>query len=206
MIIETIPVGMMVANCYIIGCEKTKEGAIIDPGADAASLLNKIKQLGLRMKYIILTHGHSDHIGALKEIKEKTDALVGIHPLDKEMLESPALNLSEHMGRKLALDLADIKVKEGDILSIGNEKLKIIHTPGHTPGGISIVTDDAVFTGDTLFAGSIGRTDFPNGSTENILSSIENKLFILPDHTKVYPGHGPSSTIEREKNTNPFFV
>lgn len=193
MILETIPVGMLAANCYILGCEDTKEGVVIDPGGDASKILYKIKNLDLTIKYIILTHGHDDHIGAIDEIKEKTNAPIAIHKLDKEILESE--NKS-----------ADLYLKDGDILSIGNIELEIIHTPGHSPGGICIFTEGIVFTGDTLFAGSIGRTDFYKGSMEQILSSIRNKIFVLPENTKVYPGHGPSSSVAREKNTNPFFI
>lgn len=193
MILEIMPVGMLAANCYILGCEDTKEGVVIDPGGDALSLLSKIKKLDLNIKYIILTHGHYDHTGAINEIKEKTNAPIAIHKLDKKILEDE--NKS-----------ADMYLKDGDELSIGSIKLKIIHTPGHSPGGISILMDGAVFTGDTLFAGSIGRTDFYKGDMEQILFSIKNKLFSLPEETKVYPGHGPASTIASEKNTNPFFI
>lgn len=193
MILEIMPVGMLAANCYILGCEETKEAVMIDPGGDALGLLSKIKKLDLNIKYIILTHGHYDHTGAINEIKEKTNAPIAIHKLDKKILEDE--NKS-----------ADMYLKDGDELSIGSIKLKIIHTPGHSPGGISILMDGAIFTGDTLFAGSIGRTDFYKGDMEQILSSIKNKLFLLPEETKVYPGHGPASTIGSEKNTNPFFI
>lgn len=193
MILETIPVGMLAANCYILGCKDTKEGVVIDPGGDASKILYKIEKLDLTIKYIILTHGHDDHIGAIDEIKEKTNAPIAIHKLDKEILEGEN-------------KLADLYLKDGDILPIGSIELEIIHTPGHSPGGICIFTEGIVFTGDTLFAGSIGRTDFYKGSMEQILSSIRNKLFVLPENTKVYPGHGPSSSIAREKNTNPFFM
>lgn len=203
--IEKIPVGPIQANCYIISCETTNEGIIIDPGADPVGLIDKIEKLDLKIKYILLTHGHHDHIGAVKEIKEKTKAPICIHSLDKEMLENPELNLSSMFYQPTTIS-CDIELKEGDKLSMGNTMLKIIHTPGHTPGGISILGDHEVFTGDTLFAGSIGRTDFPEGNMENILSSVKNKLFILPGDIKVYPGHGPNSTIEHERNTNPFFV
>lgn len=202
--IERIPVGTIQANCYILGCNFTKEGIIIDPGADAQGLISKIKELDLKIKYILLTHGHYDHIAAVNEIKRKIKAPICIHSLDKEILENPELNLSTMFGQSMSVSY-DIELKEGDVLSIGNIKLKIIHTPGHTPGGICIVGDQEVFTGDTLFAGSIGRTDFPQGNMKKLLSSIKNKLFVLPGDTKIYPGHGPSSTIEQEKNTNPFF-
>ena len=193
MILEIMHVGMLAANCYILGCEETKEAVMIDPGGDALGLLSKIKKLDLNIKYIILTHGHYDHTGAINEIKEKTNAPIAIHKLDKKILEDE--NKS-----------ADMYLKDGDELYIGSIKLKIIHTPGHSPGGISILMDGAIFTGDTLFAGSIGRTDFYKGDMEQILSSIKNKLFLLPEETKVYPGHGPASTIGSEKNTNPFFI
>lgn len=205
MIIETIPSGIYAANCYVIGCEETKEGVIIDPGGDGLSLLSRIKKLDLNIKYILLTHGHLDHIGAVNEIKKKTKALICIHPKDKEMLENPELNLSKENGRNIVTFPCDKEIRDGDQLEVGNIKLKVIHTPGHTPGGISILAENALFTGDTLFAGSIGRTDFPRGKYEDIISSIKNKLFILDNSIIVYPGHGPATTIEKEKNSNPFF-
>lgn len=205
MILGIIPVGLLAANCYILGCEETKEGVIIDPGGDEEKLISKIEKSGLKIKYIILTHGHFDHIGAVNEIRNKTNALVAIHSLDKEMLEDEKRSKKNNR-RLITIDSYDMDLKDGDLLTIGNLELKIIHTPGHSPGGISIFIDNILFTGDTLFAGSIGRTDFYKGDMEEILSSIKNKLFTLPDDTKVYPGHGPSSTIFKEKTSNPFFL
>ncbi|MCR1898204.1 MBL fold metallo-hydrolase [Irregularibacter muris] len=205
MIIETVPSGIYAANCYIIGCEETKEGAIIDPGGDALGLLFKIKKLQLNIKYIILTHGHLDHIGGVNEIKRKTQAAICIHSLDKDMLMDPELNLSKNMGRHIITQPCDIELKDKDVLNIGNISLEIIHTPGHTPGGICILANDSLFSGDTLFAGSVGRTDFPKGSTQDIISSISEKLFTLEDNVVVYPGHGAWTTIGKEKATNPFF-
>ncbi len=204
MILEIIPVGLLAANCYIIGCEDTHEGVVIDPGENGEKILSKIEELGLNIKYIILTHGHFDHIGAVNEVKNNTNGLVAIHSLDKEMVEDE--KRSGNNRRSVAIDSYNVDLKDGDIITIGNLDLKIIHTPGHSPGGICIYTEDTVFTGDTLFAGSIGRTDFYKGNMEELLFSIKNKLFTLPNDTKVYPGHGPSSTILEEKNTNPFFI
>ncbi|HHT51147.1 MAG TPA: MBL fold metallo-hydrolase [Eubacteriaceae bacterium] len=204
MILEIIPVGLLAANCYIIGCEDTNEGVVIDPGENGEKILSKIEELGLNIKYIILTHGHFDHIGAVNEVKNNTNGLVAIHSLDKEMVEDE--KRSGNNRRSVAIDSYNVDLKDGDIITIGNLDLKIIHTPGHSPGGICIYTEDTVFTGDTLFAGSIGRTDFYKGNMEELLFSIKNKLFTLPNDTKVYPGHGPSSTILEEKNTNPFFI
>ncbi len=206
MYIETIPAGMLAANCYIVGCKDTKEGVIVDPGGDALNILSKINALGLDIKYIILTHGHLDHIGAVNDIKKRTQAQICIHEEDRDMLINPALNFSKQSGREIIVGPPDVELKDGDELWVGNIALKIIHTPGHSLGGICIYTNNSVFTGDTLFASSIGRTDFYGGSMEEILYSIKTKLFTLPEETRVYPGHGPSSTIGIEKKTNPFFV
>ena len=188
--VKIFPVGWLATNCYVVSCEETKEAAVIDPGmeteAETKQILDYIKQNGFKVKYIINTHGHDDHTSGNYAIKDATGAPVLIHKNTIERVD------------------ADKKLQDGDILQVGNFKLAVLHTPGHTPGGISLVTDKAVFTGDTLFAGSVGRTDFLGGSYEDIIRSIKTKLMSLPDSLIVYCGHGPSTTIGDEKQYNPF--
>ncbi len=204
MLFRHIQVGYLDTNCYIIADEKSREAAIIDPGGNADEILNIINKEKLTAKYIFLTHGHSDHIAALQEIKDATNAKVVIHHKDAHMLCSPKGNLSIFLGEGFTQPSADITLEGNEKFNLGDLELTIIHTPGHTPGSISIQVGNVVFTGDTLFAGSIGRTDFPGGSFEEIMTSIKEKLLILEDDTKVFPGHGESSTIAIERNTNPF--
>lgn len=204
MILEGFEVGPIAANCYIIGCEKTALGAVVDPGAEGGRILKRLESLNLKCKYIILTHGHVDHIGALKEVREATGAEVIIHKDDAGMLTSPAQNLSLFMGTMLKFDAADRLLEDGDKIQVGNLTLEVIHTPGHTPGGICLKLGNDLITGDTLFAGSVGRSDFPGGDHNVLINSIKSKLLIYPDDTNVYPGHGPASTIGQEKKTNPF--
>lgn len=204
--IKSMAVGPMGANCYIVNCEETKEAAVIDPGGDAAKIISYLNNQGLQLKYIINTHGHIDHIAANEELKEKTGAELLIHTQDAAMLENPNLNLSAFMGVPVRQQPADRLLNEGDEIEIGNVKLKVIHTPGHTRGGICLLAGDVVFTGDTLFAGSIGRTDFPGGSFDEIIRSIKTKLMTLPDDTEVYPGHMGKSSIGQEKKYNPFLA
>ncbi len=199
-----IPAGVYAANCYLVYSENTKEAIVIDPGGDDDDIIARIKELGLDVKYIILTHGHGDHIAGVKGIKEYTNAPVAIHRDDEYMLKDGAINFSSSMAMGTVELNADILLEDGDILNFGDLEAEIIHTPGHTPGGISIKIGDSLFTGDTLFAGSIGRTDFPKGSYEAIMDSINNRLMKYPDETIVYPGHGPSSTIKNEKASNPY--
>jgi hydroxyacylglutathione hydrolase len=199
-----IPAGIYAANCYLVYSESNKEGIIIDPGGDADDIIAEIKNLGLDIKYIILTHGHGDHIAGVREIKEYTNAPVAIHKDDEHLLKNGKDNLSSIMAMGTVELTADILLDDGDEISFGDLNAKILHTPGHTPGGISIKIENSIFTGDTLFAGSVGRTDFEGGSFENIINSIKNKILEYPEDTVVYPGHGPSSTIKTEKATNPF--
>lgn len=204
MILEVIPVGPMAANCYLVGCEETNQGAVIDPGGDGQRILARAEQLGLKIKYIINTHGHIDHIASNDEVKIVTGAKVLIHQLDAIMLTDAQANLSAWMGRVFTFEPADEQLQDGDIITVGNLQLKVIHTPGHTPGGICIHLDDHLWSGDTLFDGSVGRTDFPGGNHQALVEAIKTKLFLLPDNVRVYPGHGPATTIGKEKQSNPF--
>jgi len=195
----------MDSNCYIIGCEETKEGIVVDPGAEGQRILKKVEELGLKVNKIILTHGHVDHIGALAEVQEATGAKVLIHADDAAQLTDASKNLSAFVGQKMSVKAADQLLADNDKIECGKLTLEVIHTPGHTRGGISLRCEpDILITGDTLFAGSVGRSDFPGGSHSQLISSIKNRLLIFPPETKVFPGHGPSSTIDEEKRENPF--
>lgn len=204
MIIERIPAGIYAVNCFIIGCEETKNAAVIDPGGDAEDIMKYIDEHGLTLQYILLTHGHGDHIGGIPDIKAKKDVPVFIHEGDAYMLQNANINLSKLMSGPDIEIIPDRLLKDGEMIKLGALELHIIHTPGHTPGGICIKVNDILFTGDTLFANSIGRTDFEGGSFEQIIDSIKSKLLVYDDQTKVFPGHGPVSTIGRERIANPF--
>lgn len=202
--IITVPAGIYAANCYIVYSENTKKGIVIDPGGDVDDIMKKIEELDLDIEYIVLTHGHGDHIGGVLELKSFIDVPVAIHKEDEYMLNNGDSNLSSLMAMGTTELNADILLEEGDEISFGDLNAKVIHTPGHTPGGISIKIEDNIFTGDTLFAGSIGRTDFPGGSYEEIISSIKNKIIIYSDDVILYPGHGPATNVKLEKANNPF--
>lgn len=199
-----IPAGIYAANCYLIYDNDTKEGIVVDPGGDEDDIIYKIDDCGIDIKYIVLTHAHADHIAGVKGLKDYTKAPVAVHKDDELLLKDGRENLSSLMAMGTVELLPDILLEESDTIEFGSLVAEIIHTPGHTPGGVSLKIADSIFTGDTLFAGSIGRTDFKYGSYDDIIHSIKTKLVVLPDDTKVYPGHGPSSTIKNEKETNPF--
>ncbi|MFQ5759177.1 MAG: MBL fold metallo-hydrolase [Candidatus Bathyarchaeia archaeon] len=207
MILEMLTVGTLFTNCYIMGCSETLEGLIIDPGFDRDSeadrVLKVVDQHHLKIKYIVNTHGHPDHTAGNGILKEKTGAPILIHELDAPKLADASKNLSGLFGLRVTSPLADRTLREEDIVQAGKVKLKVLHTPGHSKGSISLLGENVVFTGDTLFAGSIGRYDFPDASYKEIMSSIK-RLAMLPDHVRVYPGHGPTSTIGEEKRNNPF--
>lgn len=204
MLLKRIPAGVYAANCYVITCEDTKKTAIIDPGGDANDIVNYIERNDLDLDCIILTHAHGDHIGGVPEIKDKKGVPVFIHNQDADMLKNKNRNMTSLMSGPDVEVVADKLLQDGDTIKLGNLELNIIHTPGHTRGGICIQIEDILITGDTLFTGSIGRTDFEGGSYEEIIDSIKKKLLVFDNQMKVYPGHGPESTIGVEKRTNPY--
>ena len=206
MFLERLVVGALDTNCYLIGCKKTKKAAVIDPGGEneVDLILNLLQKNNFDLKYVINTHGHIDHIAGNNLLKTKTKASLLIHKLDADMLVDANKNFSSFMGKEIYSPSADKLLEEGDEISLGTLNLIVIHTPGHTPGGISLVLNNIVFTGDTLFAGGIGRTDLPGGSYQDLIKSIKEKLLILGDDKIIYPGHGPDSTIGEERKTNSY--
>lgn len=199
--LELMPFG---TNCYIVGDETTNDAMVIDPGIDGPSIVAKINQLGAKVTLIVLTHGHPDHIGALNDVKEATGAEVAIHPEDASYIEGGGgggFGFSRQKPVK-----PDILLNEGDTFKIGSLEFKVIHTPGHTQGGICLYNEEnnVIFTGDTLFRLSIGRYDMPGGDGRQLLNNIAAKLMTLPEETIALPGHGPGTTIGDEKQGNPF--
>ena len=207
MILKLLVVGPLQVNCYILGCERTKEAAVIDPGGDVDQILMALAKDELRLVYIINTHGHFDHTGGNKGLKDATGAELLIHRAD-------AAHIIHQSASAAAMGLSgvdnspapDRQLDEGDVITFGDISLKVLHTPGHSEGGISLATDNMVFVGDALFAGSIGRTDFPGGDYDGLIEGVRKKIFTLGDDVVVYPGHGPHTTVGEEKRTNPFFT
>ena len=187
--IENIVVGPLQVNCYIVYDEESLDAMVIDPGDEVLRIVKEITRSGLTIKYIAITHGHIDHVGGVSELKRITKAPVLIHRLD-----AGALGVRP-----------DGFLEEGEVVQVGTYSISIIHTPGHSAGGVCLYAPGAVFTGDSLFAGSVGRTDFPGGSHELLVEGVRRKIFPLGDDLRIYPGHGPESTIGRERQTNPFF-
>ncbi len=207
MIQKGLTVGLLEVNCYILGDEKTKEAVVIDPGGDEDDILEALKNAELNLKYIIDTHGHFDHVDANQPLKKATGAQIAIHEADAQMLNHPSEEAMLFTGNRLRSSQADLLLKEGDLISFGPYQLKVLHTPGHTPGGISLVLEGepSVYVGDLLFAGSIGRTDFPGGSFDDLIQAVRTKIFTLGDRYTVYPGHGPATSVGHERKYNPFF-
>ncbi len=206
--IDRLVLGAYQTNCYILReSEAAKDCLIIDTGLQAGELVDFLQRHKLNPVAVVLTHGHADHITGLVALRSQfPDIKVYIHKLDAEMLTGAKDNLSAMTGVLFSSEPADFSLKEGDVIKQANIKLDVLHTPGHTPGGICLYSkaNGIVFVGDTLFADSVGRTDMPGGSATQLLKSIKEKLCILPDETFVYPGHGPQTTIAQEKANNPF--
>lgn len=204
--VKRLPVGPLQANCYILVDEATSKAVLIDPGGDAGVILGAIDKLGADLEHILLTHGHPDHwfdAMAIRKAAPKADILM--HPADFDQLTGETLDIA-----RLFYDMSGYQpmegityIEDGQRISFGESHLDVIHTPGHSPGGVSFYGDGLVFTGDALFAGSVGRTDLPGGSSELLGRSIRERLFALPEDTTVYPGHGPDTTIGDEIQSNP---
>ena len=205
MILKRIKVRAMIdepTNCYIVQDEISKETMVIDPGAEPDKIIEMLDVLSAKVKYIYLTHCHGDHIGAVNDVKEKKGGKILIHRYDAEGLYNDSISLCSYIGMEPPKELeADSRVDDGDLIHVGNLEFRIIHTPGHTKGGSSIYCkkENLLFSGDTIFRGTWGRTDVPTGNFEDVINSITKKLMVLPDETIVYPGHGKSTMIREEK-------
>ena len=206
--IDHLILGAYETNSYVLRQSDTaRDCLIIDTGLDAGSLPDFLAEHDLNPVALVFTHGHVDHIGGAATVRSRFPGMkVYIHKLDAEMLTRPEQNLSAMTGMPLSTEPEDSCLAEGDVFEQAGVELLVLHTPGHTPGGICLYSkeDGIAFVGDTLFADSVGRTDFPNGSMSQLIDGIKEKLFVLPDETKVYPGHGPATTIAHEKAYNPF--
>ncbi len=204
MIFATLPTGPLEVNCYIVGCEATHRAAVIDPAGHVDRIEKLLQQHGLNPVMIINTHGHFDHVGGNRQLQKTTEAELLLHADDGPILERAAEHAAAFGLQTETSPAPTRELSGGEMLQLGELSLQVIHTPGHSPGGICIYVDDTLLVGDTLFAGSIGRTDLPGGDYELLIGSIKEKLLPLPDDTRVCPGHGPMTTIGEEKAHNPF--
>ncbi len=204
--VESLIVGPVQTNCYIVACPKTKSGVVIDPGDDAEKIFEIIHANDLQIHYILLTHAHFDHVGAASAVKSRFDVPVCLHRDEKPVLDSIDQQTAMFGLPPAPSFSVDRWLNGGDELECRDLNIRVLETPGHTPGGISYYLDSSVFVGDALFSRGIGRTDLPGGDFSRLIAGIRQELFTLPDETKVFPGHGPSTTIGEEKESNPFLV
>ena len=204
LLVHQLSVGPLQVNCFVVACQRTREAMVIDPGEDGPRILQLAESNGYQVKKIVNTHGHFDHIGANQPVKEATGAVLMMHEADLPLLQN-ARNHAQAYGLTVSPSPDPDKfLNEGDVFSVGEHSFSIFHVPGHSPGSICLLSDGHLFVGDVLFAGSVGRTDLPGGDFDALVEGVREKLFRLPADTIVHPGHGPDTTIGREKQTNPF--
>lgn len=206
MIFEILMVNNFGVNCYILGCPETKEAMVVDPGGNADAILECVDSHDLKVTCIVNTHGHIDHIMANREVKERTGATLRIHKDDAVMLEKAGDQSMAMLGVEITSPGADSFIEDGEIIKIGNIEVEVIHTPGHSPGGVCLKAGSRLITGDTLFAQGIGRTDIRGGDVKALMNSIKERIITLDDETEIFPGHGPASKVGLEKKGNPFIT
>lgn len=199
-----LSLGHLMTNCYILADEENGNATIIEAPDQANTILAFLKEKGYTLTDIILTHGHFDHMLALSELREKTGAKLSVHKNGVDFLQDSAKNLCYHSGASWTAIEPDVLLRDGDVIAIGGKEFRVIHTPGHTSDSICLYGEGILLSGDTLFQLSVGRTDFPTGDLKEEIASIQEKLMVLPDETKVYPGHGPATTIGEERRGNPY--
>jgi len=204
LLVHQLSVGPLQVNCFVVACQRTREAMVIDPGEDGPRILQLAESNGYQVKQIVNTHGHFDHIGANQPVKDATGAVLMMHEADLPLLQN-ARNHAQAYGLTVSPSPDPDKfLNEGDVFSVGEQSFSVFHVPGHSPGSICLLSDGHLFVGDVLFAGSVGRTDLPGGDFDALVEGVREKLFRLPADTIVHPGHGPDTTIGREKQMNPF--
>lgn len=202
--IERLVVGTLEVNCYLVMWEPTRDGVIVDPGDEGDRILRRVRELEMKVAAVVNTHCHGDHIGANAEVVAATGAPLWVGRREADLLTDPWKNMSAPFGFPVTSPPADRLLQEGDVITLGEGVLRVLEAPGHSPGSIILTGDGFALVGDVLFAGSIGRTDFPGGSLESLLRNIAEKIYPLGDNCRVFPGHGPETTVGWERRTNPF--
>jgi len=199
-------VGPLAENTYIVEHVASRQAAVVDPGDEGEEILDRLAERGITLEKILLTHGHFDHVGAVRTLKERTGAKIHIHADHADRMRTAG-----RQGGMFGLHVEDppapdVLLREGDRVTLGDQRFQVLHTPGHTPGHVTFLSGEMAFVGDLIFAGSIGRTDLPGGSFDDLIRAVREKIFVLPDRTVLFPGHGPATTVGEEKRSNPFFA